>query len=82
MIETTNNVLFWIGYIAGGSILLLILVLCLYLVIILSKQLPSFWNETFDIMIYRSFKNINKKQFDKWIERMKIKYEHSQKELK
>lgn len=75
MIETTNNIIFWIGYTAVASILGVIAMAGFYDIFLKLMKSKWFFIQIFNAVYERRLKGLSEKDFKKWHDELKEKYE-------
>lgn len=75
MIETTNNIIFYLGYISGVLLLLLIIIILAMSIYATILKIPGLGWRLYNIQIEKSLKKASRQNLDSWIERIKEKYD-------
>lgn len=74
MIETSNNIIFYVGYVATISALLAVIFYSLASVLEFLSRRKSIASFIFDIMVNTHLKGVSDDQLNAWFDRIKEKH--------
>lgn len=82
MIESLNNIIFWIGYSFVFSIFLYLGIVFYIKSYELLMNKKWFFNYIFDSALINSLKKTNDENFEKWIEKIRFEYKNIKRKSK
>ena len=75
MIESVNNIIFWIGYLFIFSILLLGAIYALYSCVETIVRFKWFFNSVYNKVFDEKIIGLSEEEIDKWLKQQKDKWE-------